>query len=283
MRKKKFEFSKIGEFDMGLALQFDTTEDSVFISQPSSVEFIKNEFQVSDITKPAPITKWYEKRREDEPKFTATEVTQYLSLLGSLSHLGRMTRPDIILAVFHLASFCADPCERHYDALKHIVQYLVGTKDKGIYLLCEAEYCTFTDCAKDILWAKGLAKFFKCPFPEPAELRCDNVTAKHMAEGKAKLNRTKHIDALRKHIGVKYHFIRELVDFNVLSLTYVDTTQNESDILTKPLARTKFHSAATKLLNESARACRLTIAQHTTLGSVGDMYITITRSSPLGT
>ena len=98
-----------------------------------------------------------------------------------------------------------------------------------------------------------------------------------MAEGKAKLNRTKHIDALRKHIGVKYHFIRELVDFNVLSLTYVDTTQNESDILTKPLARTKFHSAATKLLKESARACRLTIAQHTTLGSVGDNAIRIAR------
>ncbi len=56
LRKKKFEFSKIGEFDMGLGLQFDTTEDSVFISQPSSVEFIKNEFQVSDITKPTPIT-----------------------------------------------------------------------------------------------------------------------------------------------------------------------------------------------------------------------------------
>ena len=45
LRKKKFEFSKIGEFDMGLGLQFDTTEASMFISQPSSVEFIKNEFQ----------------------------------------------------------------------------------------------------------------------------------------------------------------------------------------------------------------------------------------------
>ena len=229
LKKKKFEFSKIGEFDMGLGLQFETTEDSVFISQPSSVDFIQNEFDVKNIAKPTPITKWQEKRRDDESKFKQCQVTQYLSLLGSLSHLGRMTRPDIILAVFHLASFSADPCERHYDALKHVVQYLLGSKNKGIYFRktdgcplwdfycdsdwagcpntrrstsgyllkfmggpllavsrrqknvtlssCEAEYCTFTDCAKDILWAKGLAKFFKCPFPKPADLRCDNVTA----------------------------------------------------------------------------------------------------------
>jgi hypothetical protein len=327
LKKKQFEFSKIGEFDMGLGLQFETTEDSVFISQPSSVDFIQNEFDVKNIAKPTPITKWQEKRRDDESKFKQCQVTQYLSLLGSLSHLGRMTRPDIILAVFHLASFSADPCERHYDALKHVVQYLLGSKNKGIYFRktdgcplwdfycdsdwagcpntrrstsgyllkfmggpllavsrrqknvtlssCEAEYCTFTDCAKDILWAKGLAKFFKCPFPKPADLRCDNVTAKHMAEGKAKQNRTKHIDALRKHIGVKYHFIRELVDFGELSLTYVDTTQNESDILTKPMARTKFHSAATKLLNESASAYRLNIAQHAILGPMGDNAIRI--------
>ena len=70
----------------------------------------------------------------------------------------------------------------------------VSRRQKNVTLSsCEAEYCTFTDCAKDILWAKGLAKFFKCPFPEPAELRCDNVTAKHMAEGKAKLNRTRNV------------------------------------------------------------------------------------------
>ena len=69
----------------------------------------------------------------------------------------------------------------------------------------------------------------------------------------------------------------QLVDFKVLSLTYVDTTQNESDILTKPLAKTKFRSAATKLLNESALAYRLTIAQHTALGLVGGNAVNIAR------
>ena len=138
----------------------------------------------------------------------------------------------------------------------------VSRRQKTVALSsCEAEYCTFVDCAKDIIWARGIAEFFKCPFPTPATLRCDNLTAKHMAEGKAQLKRMKHVDGLRKFTQVKYHWIRDLVQHGVVELTYVDTTLNESDILTKPLARTKFKEGRDKLLNDGHVAYRTEASQ----------------------
>ena len=79
---------------------------------------------------------------------------------------------------------------------------------------CEAEYCTLSDCAADIIWIKNLAEIFKCTFPSPAILRCDNQTAINMANSEVALKRTKHIEAFKKFIGVKYHWIRELVRYS---------------------------------------------------------------------
>ena len=52
----------------------------------------------------------------------------------------------------------------------------------------EAEYCAFTDVAKDIIWIKRMAEFFNEPFPEPALLKNDNITAQNIATGEATLN-----------------------------------------------------------------------------------------------
>ena len=51
----------------------------------------------------------------------------------------------------------------------------------------------------------------------------------------------------------------------MVELTYVDTTLNESDILTKPLARTKFKEGRDKLLNDGHVAYRLEASQDGTL------------------
>nr|GEZ27994.1 retrotransposon protein, putative, unclassified [Tanacetum cinerariifolium] len=40
-----------------------------------------------------------------------------------------------------------------------------------------------------------------------------------------------------KHIGVRFHFIRDLVSKGIVSLEYVETKEQVADILTKPLHR----------------------------------------------
>ena len=43
-----------------------------------------------------------------------------------------------------------------------------------------------------------------------------------------------------KHIEMKYHFIRDLVQRGTLKLQYICTDEQIADILTKPLTSTKF-------------------------------------------
>jgi hypothetical protein len=56
----------------------------------------------------------------------------FARLLGELQFLANCTRPDIAFAVNRLASYTANPSLQHFAAVKHILQYLAGTKDHGI-------------------------------------------------------------------------------------------------------------------------------------------------------
>ena len=296
LTKKQFEMSTVEKFTKGLGLQFVRDKNNVVISQPNYVDFILKEFDLEDI-KPAntPITSWMLPRVKGEAAF---DQTKFRSLSGCLSHLARMTRPDILLAVFHLSSFCANPTYRHYEALIRICRYLKATKNKGIrfnkmqdidnlftfyvdtdwagdlatrksttgYLLTfcggplvaksrrqrnvtlsstEAEYCAFVDAAKDILWVESLAKVFKVQFKRPAVLYNDNTTAQSMAEDAVQIKRMKHIDAFQKHIGVKYHYIRELVKYGIIKLVHIKSSDNLADLMTKPLGG-NIHATLTK-------------------------------------
>jgi hypothetical protein len=43
-----------------------------------------------------------------------------------------------------------------------------------------------------------------------------------------------------KHIEMRYHYVWDMVQKNILSIQYVPTTEQTTDILTKPLSLTKF-------------------------------------------
>ena len=60
------------------------------------------------------------------------EGIPYKSLVGSVLHLSRCTRPDIACAVGMLAKYQKDPGPRHWKAAKKLLCYLAGTQDYGI-------------------------------------------------------------------------------------------------------------------------------------------------------
>jgi hypothetical protein len=45
---------------------------------------------------------------------------------------------------------------------------------------------------------------------------------------------------MTKHIEMRYHYVRDIVQKNILSIQYVPTAEQTTDILTKPLSLTKF-------------------------------------------
>ncbi len=58
----------------------------------------------------------------------------YRSLIGKLNYLANNTCPDISMAVHQCAHYCSNPKALHDLAVKHIVHYLLATKDKGLIL-----------------------------------------------------------------------------------------------------------------------------------------------------
>jgi hypothetical protein len=75
----------------------------------------------------------------------------YRSVVGSLSYLQAMIRPDLTMAVQQAARFCIDPHKQHEEAVKRICRYLLKTKDKGIVL--KPDKSRGLECYVDADWA----------------------------------------------------------------------------------------------------------------------------------
>ena len=98
---------------------------------------------------------------------------------------------------------------------------------------CEAEYMGQSDAGSEIVWLRGLLKDLGIHPIGPTTLYADNQGAIRLANNPENHRRT-------KHIAVKYHYTRELVENNTLKLVYKETRDMLADCLTKPLGRTKF-------------------------------------------
>ena len=65
------------------------------------------------------------------------------------------------------------------------------------------------------------------------KLRCDSQSAIHLAKNQVHHARTKHID-------IRYHFLRDILEEGHVSLTKVHTNENPADMLTKVVTGGKF-------------------------------------------
>ena len=68
----------------------------------------------------------------------------------------------------------------------------------------ESEYIAITEFVKESLWLKGLVSEL-IGNNVKVILKCDNQSAIHLTKNQAHNGRTKHID-------VRYHFIREVLE-----------------------------------------------------------------------
>ena len=98
----------------------------------------------------------------------------------------------------------------------------------------EAEYIALTAGFKEDKYFINLMQVEMKIRVTPILSRIDNMGAGHMAEQSVTNKRTKHID-------LRYHYVREEIqEFKNFDLKYVITTENTSDIFTKPLDKTLF-------------------------------------------
>ena len=70
--------------------------------------------------------------QEDDEETLGPEVS-YLSAIGALMYLVNYTRPNIAFAVNLLVRYSSAPTQRHWNEIKHILRYLRGTTDLGLF------------------------------------------------------------------------------------------------------------------------------------------------------
>ena len=59
----------------------------------------------------------------------------YITAIGALMYLANATRPDIAFSVNLLARYSSSPTRRHWNGVKHILRYLRGTSDMGLFYI----------------------------------------------------------------------------------------------------------------------------------------------------
>jgi hypothetical protein len=65
--------------------------------------------------------------------------------------------------------------------------------------------------------------------------------------GAIALARDDRFHARTKHIDIRYHFIREMIEHGKLVLSYIPSADNVADIFTKALPSPQFKLLASKL------------------------------------
>ena len=103
----------------------------------------------------------------------------------------------------------------------------------------EAEYYAMFQGVTDAMYVRNLLRELSCPNYQ-ISIACDNQGTLHWASNKRDSNRAKHVD-------IKYHFIKELVESGEVKVTYCKTEDQMADFLTKPLARIKMSKIVEQL------------------------------------
>jgi hypothetical protein len=122
---------------LGIEITRNRSQRSISLSQRQYIVDILDRFGMADCK---PVTTPMEPGLHLTAKMgpsTAEEIAAmkkvpYRNAVGALSYLGETTRPDIRYVNGVLARYCSNPGEAHWKAVKHVLRYLQGTKDKKL-------------------------------------------------------------------------------------------------------------------------------------------------------
>lgn len=92
-------------------------------------------------------------------------------------------------------------------------------KQESIYLSAvEAEYIAIATCCSQVLWMKQILMDIQVEYADPIFIKCDNSSAINISKNPIMHSR-------KKHIAIKYHFLREKVSHKEIKVEYVRTSE----------------------------------------------------------
>ncbi|GJW81786.1 retrotransposon protein, putative, ty1-copia subclass [Tanacetum coccineum] len=256
--KKEFDMKELGEAKkiLGMEIVRDRSRKILRVSQSGYVSNILNNFRIDNgKSVKRPLGGHFKLSLKDCPirdcDIEMMSKVSHANVVGSLMYLMVCTRPDISYAVSvvsrHLAnpnrgnhvdvtSFADSDYAKDPDKCRSITGYAFlvqgcvvswkATLQHVVALLTtEAEYMALTEVVKEAIWLRGFLEELGVELNTVA-VNCDNQGAIHLSQNHVFHERT-------KHINVRYHFIREVLEAKTVKVLKVGTEHNVVDALMK--------------------------------------------------
>ena len=96
----------------------------------------------------------------------------------------------------------------------------------------EAEYAAATSATCEAVLLRRILSNLQQKEEVPTIIFCDNMLAIEMTKNPV-------FHARRKHIELRHHFIRDLVNKGEIRLEFIGTNEQPADVLTKPVSKEK--------------------------------------------
>jgi hypothetical protein len=138
--KTEFEMTDLGRTKFCLGLQLEHLQTSILIYLSAYIQKILEKINMDKAysARTPMVVRALEKdtdpfRSKEEGEEVLGQEYTYLSAIGALMYLANNTRPDIAFSVNCLARHSVAPTMCHWNDIKNILRYLVGTMDLGLY------------------------------------------------------------------------------------------------------------------------------------------------------
>jgi hypothetical protein len=98
----------------------------------------------------------------------------------------------------------------------------------------ESEYVAAGSCVTQLVWLKHMLSDYGLD-SDTLLMFCDNLSAISISRNPVQHSRTKHID-------IRHHFLRDMVEDKIINIEHIETTNQLADMFTKPLDSERFFS-----------------------------------------
>ena len=138
--KNEFEMKGLDKTKFCLGLQIEHLPDGILIHQSTYIKKVLKHFHMdkahllstSMVVRSLDVKKDPFRPQEVGEETLGPEVP-YFSAISALMYLANCTRPDIAFSVNLLARYSSAPTLRHWNGVKHVLRYLRGTTDMGLF------------------------------------------------------------------------------------------------------------------------------------------------------